>query len=571
MQESNPQLAWLQQFSAQSQKQLQQLMSSNGMNQEVTRQLTEAWQTLMQHNLDNPLHWWQSLGQLQQKQLQLWQQWLTGEGASSKDKRFQDKSWQEQPIFDYIKQSYLLTANFYDELTADAPLEPRQKQLLNFYTRQFVDAMSPSNFAHTNPEVIQAALESKGQTLLDGMQNLLNDLEKGRISMTDESAFELGSNLAVTPGEVIFQNDLIQVIEYRPSTAEVSERPLLIVPPCINKFYILDLQPDNSFVKFCVDQGQHTFLISWANPTAEQRHLSWEDYLERGIFKAIEVVQAVHPGDAKLNAVAWCVGGTLLASAMAVMAVRGDERIGSATFLTTLTDFSDPGELSVFIDQEQIKHLEQRVQEQGVLSGRDLAATFNLLRANDLIWSYVVNNYLKGKQPAAFDILYWNSDPTNLAADMYSFYINNMYLQNKLVQPGGLQLCGEAVDLSKIKQPCYFLSTIDDHIAPWKTTYKGASHFGGNVEFILGASGHVAGVINPASKNRRHFWTNANRDQDAEKWLASAEQQPGSWWNHWKTWLKRRAGKNIPAPSQPGNEQYPALEAAPGSYVKVRL
>ncbi|WP_110187765.1 PHA/PHB synthase family protein [Pokkaliibacter plantistimulans] len=566
--------AWLQNFSEQSRKQIQQLLGAG--QDEILKQYYESWQHFLQSSMDDPGRWWKTLVEYQQKQLNLWHQAMTGKkdattSGSASDKRFQDKQWNEHPVFDSIKQSYLLMTSLFEEMTDKAEMDSKQKQTLKFYTRQFLDAISPSNFFMTNPEIMQLAVETKGQSLIDGLENLLSDLEKGRISMTDEQAFTLGENIAVTPGKVVFQNELMQLIEYAPSTEKVYERPTLIIPPCINKYYILDLQPDNSFVKFCVDSGQHTFLISWCNPSAAQSHLNWDDYLQEGVFKALEVVQNIHGTPAKVNAVAWCIGGTLLASALAVMEKKKDRRVGSATFLTTLTEFSEPGELGVFISPEQVEALIEKVNGAGYLSGKDLSTTFNMLRANDLIWSYVVNNYLKGKQPPPFDILYWNSDPTNLPASMYSFYLRKLYLENCLIQPDALTLCGEPVDLSKISIPCYFLSTAEDHIAPWKSTYKGARHFGGQPEFVLGASGHVAGVINPISKNRRHYWTNSNLPDTADEWLANATQEPGSWWGHWQQWLKRRAGKQIEAPDSPGNSSYPPLESAPGSFVTTRL
>jgi polyhydroxyalkanoate synthase len=351
------------------------------------------------------------------------------------------------------------------EMAHNANLSPQEQQKLEFYTRQYVDALSPTNFAITNPEVLQQALETKGESLVNGLKNLLGDIEKGRISMTDESSFELGKNLATTEGAVVFQNDIFQLIHYKPLTEQVYERPTLIVPPSINKFYILDLQQDNSFVRYCLEQGQDVYLISWTNPGAEQRDLSWDDYVGDGILKALEVTKSIS-GQEKVNTVSWCVGGTLMASALAVLANRKDNSVGSCTFLTTLIDFSNPGDLCVYIDQYQVKQLESKVNSEGILHGRELATSFNMLRSNDLIWSYVVNNYLKGQTPPPFDILYWNSDPTNLPAAMYTYYINNMYLENKLVEPDGLTICGEPIDLRKVKTPCYFLSTMEDHIAP---------------------------------------------------------------------------------------------------------
>jgi polyhydroxyalkanoate synthase len=422
----------------------------------------------------------------------------------------------------------------------------------------------------TNPEVLQQALETKGQSLVDGMKNLLGDVDKGRISMTDESAFVLGENIATSKGSVVFENEMFQLIQYNPTTEETFTRPTLIVPPCINKFYILDLQESNSYVKYCVDQGQTTFLISWLNPTIEQGDISWDDYVEKGIIKASQVVKEITEAD-KVNGVAWCVGGTLLTTALAVLAARKDTTFASATFFTTLLDFTDPGDLCVFIDEQQVKKLEDKVTNQGYLSGRELATSFNMLRSNDLIWSYVVNNYLKGKTPPPFDILYWNSDSTNLPANMYTFYVNNMYLENNLTKKDALTICGEKIDLGKIKIPCYFLSTIEDHIAPWGGTFKGTELLKGKNEFVLGASGHVAGVINPASKNRRNYWINGEQGKSEDHWLETAERQEGSWWPHWANWLKARAGKKVAAPAATGNDTYKEIEPAPGRFVSVRI
>lgn len=536
---------------------------------------TKSWTELAQRSWEDPSTWVKAISDYQQSQLNLWRNMMTGNMTAIAapppgDRRFQADEWSENPVFDYIKQSYLLTSQLMSEMAANAKLSDSEQKKLEFYTQQYVDALSPTNFAATNPEVLHQALETKGQSLIDGMKNLLTDMEKGRISMTDESAFELGVNLAKTEGAVVFENEMLQLIHYKPTQAQVFEKPTLIIPPCINKFFILDLQEHNSYVKYCVEQGQNTFLISWVNPTQEQSHLSWDDYIESGILKAVEAVKSIADVN-KINTVSWCVGGTLTATALAVMANRKDTSIASATFLTTLTDFTDPGDIGVFVDEQQVDQLLDKVNEAGCLNGRDLAASFNMLRSNDLIWSYVVNNYLKGQTPPPFDILYWNSDSTNLPAEMYSFYMKNMYLENNLSKKNALTVCGEQIDLSKIKIPTYFLSTIEDHIAPWKGTFKGTELFKGQNEFVLGASGHVAGVINPASKNRRNYWTGGEQDKGAEHWFDTAERQEGSWWTHWNEWLKRRAGKKVDAPKTLGNAKFKPMEAAPGRYVKARI
>ncbi len=483
------------------------------------------------------------------------------------DRRFQSEEWSKNPVFNYIKESYLMTSQMIQKTAQNANLDPQKQKKLEFYTQQYIDALSPSNFFATNPEAIQNAIDTKGQSLMDGMQNLKKDMDKGRISMTDETAFTLGENIATTEGSVIFQNELMQLIQYSPATDTVAERPILIIPPCINKFYILDLQPHNSFVKYAVDQGNTVFLISWVNATPEQRHLSWDNYVESGVLKALEVVKAV-TSSKRVNCVSWCVGGTITASALAVLAARKDNTVSSATFLTTLTDFEDPGEIEVFLDDPDT--VLGDVDAAGVLDGKNLATVFNMLRSNDLIWSNVVNSYLKGKSPAPFDILYWNSDPTSLPADMYTYYLTNMYQQNNLIKPDCLTICGEKINLGKITAPCYFLSTIDDHIAPWKSTFA-ATEIIPNVEFVLGGSGHVAGVINPASKNRRNHWIKGETGKGTDHWLETAKNVQGTWWNHWAPWIKKRAGKQVDAPKAVGNKDYPILEPAPGSFVKTRI
>ena len=421
----------------------------------------------------------------------------------------------------------------------------------------------------TNPEVLKETLESKGQNLINGLENLLEDIDKGRISMTDESAFELGKNLATTPGSVVFQNELFQLVQFKPLTEKVNDRPVLIIPPCINKYYVLDLSEHNSYVRYCLEQGNNVFIISWRNPDETLGNKTWDDYLDEGTIPAIDAVRKI-TGAKKINGVAWCIGGTMLATTMAVLAAKRKKPFASATFFTTLLDFSDPGELGVFIDEYQVKQHEDKLKEGGVMPGKQLATTFAMLRANDLIWNYVVNNYLKGKTSPPFDILYWNGDSTNMTSAMFTWYLRNMYLDNKLIEPGGLELCGIPVDLGKIDCPVYCLSAIEDHIAPWKTTFTTTELLKGPLEFVLGASGHIAGVINPANKNKRNFWINGETGQGADHWLETAESVPGSWWTHWDQWLKSQGGKEIPAPEQVGNKDYPEIEAAPGAYVLAK-
>ena len=570
---SNPQ-EFVDYVNKETQKVLEMFSATGG--DDIMSSFTQSWTELATRSWEDPSVWVRAIADYQTSQLNLWRNLLTGNAAQNPvvepargDRRFAADEWSQNPVFDYIKQSYLLTSNLLNEMASNANLNDNQQKQLEFYTQQYIDAMSPTNFAVTNPEVLQQALETKGESLVNGLKNLLGDIDKGRISMTDESAFTLGENLATTEGSVIFENDMFQLLHYKPTCEQIAERPTLIVPPCINKFYILDLQPHNSFVKYCVDQGQNTFLVSWKNPSVDESHISWDDYVGNGVLKAVEVVNTV-AGTDKLNAVAWCIGGTILSTSLAVLAARKQNPVASATFLTTLTDFTDPGDLCVFLDDQQIKRMESKISNDGVLHGRELATAFSMLRSNDLIWSYVVNNYLKGQTPPPFDILYWNSDPTNLPATMYNFYIKNMYQENKLTQKDALTICGEKIDLGRIKIPVYFLSTVEDHIAPWKGTFLGTDLFKGNIEFVLGASGHVAGVINPASKNRRHYWTKGEMGQGSDHWLETAEKQEGSWWGHWAEWVKRRGGKKVDAPATLGNAEYTEIEPAPGRYVTSR-
>ncbi|MEH6651280.1 MAG: class I poly(R)-hydroxyalkanoic acid synthase [Motiliproteus sp.] len=547
-------------------------MLGGKVGEEYLNNLNSAWSQLLSKPTD-PQGWMDAISEYQTSSLQFWSTLITGGSdlsgtPATGDRRFKSDEWSSSPVFNYIKESYLIASQLLNKAASNANLDEKGQKKLEFYTQQYIDAMSPSNFAATNPEVIQQAIETKGQSLIDGLQNLMGDLDKGRISMTDESAFVLGENIATTPGEVVFQNEIFQLIHYKPTCDKVAERPVLIIPPCINKFYIMDLQPGNSFVKYSVEQGQNTFLISWVNAGKEHGHLGWDDYVESGVLQAIEALKEIS-GSSKVNAVAWCIGGTILSASLAVMAARKDNSVASATFLTALTDFSEPGDIGVFVDEEQISKITKKVDEEGFQSGKNLSNAFNMLRSNDLIWSYVVNNYLKGQSPVPFDLLYWNSDPTNMPAKFYSYYMTNMYLENNLAKPGKLNICGVPIDLTKIKVPCYFLSCVDDHIAPWKTTFKGTELLK-QCEFVLGASGHIAGVINPVSKDRRHYWIDGELGDTAEKWQETAQRQEGSWWKHWSVWLKKRGGKQVAAPESLGSDTYKPIEAAPGSYVAKR-
>ncbi len=490
------------------------------------------------------------------------------------DRRFRDDAWDECPWFDFIKQAYLIAARgIQDTVEGIQGLDEQTARKVSFYTRQFVDALAPTNFVATNPEVLRECVETGGQSLLDGLRNLMQDLERGGgrldIRMTDLEAFELGKNVAVTPGKVVYQNEMMQLVQYAPSGGDVLRRPLLIVPPWINKFYILDLRPRNSFIKWAVDQGHTVFVISWVNPTEAYADTGFEDYLTGGPLAALDAIEQA-TGEREVNGLGYCLGGTLLATTLAYLAARGEERIRSATFFTTLLDFAQPGELEVFLDDEQISALERRMNRSGYLDGAEMATTFSMLRANDLIWSFVVNNYLLGKEPFPFDLLYWNSDSTRMPARMHSFYLRNMYQRNLLREPGGLRLAGEGIDLGRVTVPTYFLSAMEDHIAPWQSTYAGSRLFANPARFVLGGSGHIAGVINPPAAAKYGYWINAEAKPDAEAWLQGAHQHPGSWWPDWQAWVQVLDPARVPA-RVPGDGALEVLEDAPGSYVKYRL
>ena len=494
--------------------------------------------------------------------------------APSSDRRFKDDAWKENEVFDFIKQSYLLSARFVQDVVTQVDgLEPKTAQKVDFYARQFVDAMSPSNFLLTNPEVLRKTAESGGENLLKGLNNLLSDLERGKgrlhIKMTDMDAFKLGENIGVSPGKVVYQNDLMQLIQYTPTTEKVLKRPLLIAPPWINKFYILDLRARNSFVRWAVSQGHTVFMISWVNPDEKLAEKRFDDYMIEGYLAALDAIEAA-TGEREVNAIGYCLGGTLLAATLAYMAANGDQRIKTATFFVTMMDFKEAGELGVFIDEEQLTALEEKMSKRGYLEGSDMATTFNMLRANDLIWSFVVNNYLLGNDPFPFDLLYWNADSTRMPAAMHSFYLRKMYQENLLCQPRGITLAGTPIDLRKIKTPAYFLSTREDHIAPWKSTYRGTQLLGGPKRFVLAASGHIAGVVNPPDSGKYSHWINDALPPEPEAWLAGGTEMAGSWWLDWHRWIMSFDKRQVPA-RQPGDGKLAVIEDAPGSYVKVRL
>ncbi|MFT5116274.1 MAG: polyhydroxyalkanoate synthase, partial [Parasphingorhabdus sp.] len=491
------------------------------------------------------------------------------------DRRFRSEKWNDGSVFDFIKQSYLLTSRYLEEsVGAVQGLDDKRAHQLRFYTRQYVDAMSPSNFAMTNPDVIDKTMETGGQNLVDGISNLVEDLKKGdgklRISMTDTDAFELGKNVATTPGDVVFQNELMQLIQYRPTTGKVHKRPILIMPPWINKYYILDLQPENSLIRWLVSEGHTVFVVSWVNPDESLSDQGFEDYLLKGPVAALDAIELA-TGEDSINIVGYCLGGTLLAALLAYNKAIGDERIKSATFFTSMIDFSEPGDLAVYIDEMQLASLEKKMDEKGYLEGSDMASAFNMLKANDLIWSFVISNYLMGHEPKAFDLLYWNSDSTRMPARMHKEYLRNMYLENKFKEPGGMVLNGVPIDVSTIDTPAYFLSANEDHIAPWKTTYLGARLFSGSVKFVVGGSGHIAGVINPVDSSKYGYWTRTGKlAETADDWMNSAKKNDGSWWADWSRWIKRHAGAAVAA-RPTGSGGLEVIEAAPGSYASLRL
>nr|WP_302474119.1 class I poly(R)-hydroxyalkanoic acid synthase [Roseococcus sp. MDT2-1-1] len=525
---------------------------------------------------------------LMQAQIGFWQDYLTLWNSTARrmlgeqvapvisepkgDRRFKDDAWRENEVFDFIRQSYLLSARYFVNAVQGAEgLDPKTAQKVDFYTRQFVDAMSPANFLLTNPEVLRRTAETGGANLLKGLSNLLADLERGkgrlRIRMTDDTKFKVGENIAVTPGKVVFETPLMQLIQYSPTTETVLKRPLLILPPWINKFYILDLRPKNSFIRWAVEQGHTVFVCSWVNPDETLAEKGFEDYMTEGVLAALEAIEKA-TGEREVNAIGYCLGGTLLATTLAHMTARKDNRIKSATYFVTMTDFEEAGELGVFIDEEQLKSLEDKMQKRGFLEGAEMATTFNMLRANDLIWSFVVNNYLLGQDPFPFDLLYWNDDSTRMPARMHSFYLRRMYQQNDLVKPGEIELLGTKIDLRKIKVPSYMISTREDHIAPWKSTYRGTQIYGGPIRFVLAASGHIAGVVNPPDSGKYSHWVNEQLPPSPDDWLTGATEMAGSWWPDWQRWVTALNSERVPA-RVPGSGALPAIEDAPGRYVRV--
>jgi len=508
---------------------------------------------------------------------------LTASGQAAKpvikpekgDKRFRSEEWSKNQIFDYIKQSYLLTAKCINDSVADIDgLDETSHKKVDFYTKQFTDALSPTNFFWSNPDVLKRTFETKGENLVQGLEHLLEDLKDGHGKlnprMVPDGVFEVGKNVAATPGKVIFQNDLMQLLQYTPSTEKVYKKPLLITPPWINKFYILDLKKENSFIKWCVDQGYTVFVISWVNP--DERHIdkTFESYMSEGILAALDAIET-STGETEVTAIGYCIGGTLMSATLAYLAAIGEKRITACTFFAAQTDFEDAGDLLLFTDEEQVRMIEKSMEEAGFLEGRNMATTFNMLRSNDLIWSFVINNYLMGKEPFPFDLLFWNCDTTNMPPKMHSFYLRNMYQKNLLQKPGGLTLGGQPIDLSKVKIPIFVQASKEDHIAPYTSVFKATQLMSGPAEFMLAGSGHIAGVINHPDANKYQYWVNKSKKKykTAEDWLQDAEAHPGSWWPHWDKWLSKKSGPKVPA-RDPSKGKLKPIEDAPGSYVKVK-
>ena len=544
--------------------------------------MARSFQALMEKMMEDPARVMETQLELWKEYTNLWQanlQRMLGEESepviepAKGDRRFKDAEWNENPVFDYIKQSYLLASKYLYECVRDTEgLDQHTADKVDFYTRQYIDAVAPTNFAMSNPEVLRRTVETGGENLLEGLSNLLEDLERGkgklRVKMTDLDRFELGENVAVTPGKVVYQNELMQLLQYAPSTETVYKRPLLIIPPWINKYYILDLRPKNSFIKWAVDQGHTVFVISWVNPDESLAHKDFEDYMFEGPMAALDAIEQA-TGERECKVIGYCLGGSLLAAMLAYMAEKGDNRVKAATFFVSMTDFSEPGELGVFIDEEQLARMDEQMEKTGYFEGSAMAEAFNLLRANDLIWGFVVNNYLMGKDPFPFDLLYRNSDSTRMPSRMHSSYLHNFYEKNLLCKPNGISFDGIGIDLNNVETPAYFISTKEDHIAPWKSTYAGTQLLSGPVRFVLGMSGHIAGIVNPPSAKKYGYWTNDELPADYDEWFAGAEPHEGSWWLDWKKWVQRYNGKKVPA-RVPGEGKLDVIEDAPGSFVKVR-
>lgn len=542
----------------------------------------EVWKAMSGLNLPVPV-----LSKLQTEYVHqaadLWNQnlqSLQGDGKPSVplDRRFAGQEWMSNPAAAYLAQMYLLNARTLLQMAESVEGDEKTRQRIRFAVQQWIDAASPSNYLALNPEAQRKALETKGESISKGLKHLWNDIQQGHLSQTDESVFEVGRNVATTEGAVVYENELFQLIEYKPLTAKVHERPMLFVPPCINKYYILDLQPENSFIRYTVEQGHRTFVVSWRNPDDSLAKKTWDDYIEDAAIRAIAEVQDI-TGAKQIDTLGFCVGGTILATALAVLAARGQKPAASLTLLTTFLDFSDTGVLDLFVDEAAVQLREMTLGPASpgggsLLKGQELASTFSFLRPNDLVWNYVVGNYLKGETPPPFDLLYWNSDSTNLPGPMYCWYLRNTYLENNLVVPDKLTVCGEKIDLRRIDVPTYVYASREDHIVPWDGAYRNIAALPsakGKLRFVLGASGHIAGVINPPAKGKRSHWIGpATLPATSQEWFAKAQEHPGSWWPDWAAWLKPHAGKQIPAPKSYGNRSHKPIEAAPGRYVKQK-
>lgn len=503
----------------------------------------------------------------------LWTGLMSQRAPDLRDRRFSDPAWQSNPLHAFNAAAYLLNARYLNALAEAVEADAKTRRKIRFATQQAIDALSPKNFLATNPEAQQRLVETKGESLARGIMHMVSDLRKGHISQTDETAFEVGKNVATTEGAVVFENDVMQLLQYRPLTKDVHERPLLFIPPCINKFYILDLQPENSLIRYAVEQGHTVFVVSWVNPDASLGHLTWDDYVERGVIEAIDTALDIS-GQKQLNTLGFCVGGTLLSAALAALAARGRKPASSLTLLTTMLDFSDVGTIDVYVDEAQVLQREQSIGKGGVMPGRDFAAAFSSLRPNDLVWNYVESNYLKGEDPPPFDLLYWNSDSTNLPGPMFCYYLRNMYLENRLREPDALSVSGDPLDLGKVQTPAFIYASREDHIVPWLSAYATAGLINkgkrGANRFVLGASGHIAGVINPPAKKKRSYWVNDKLPASADDWMVGAVEHPGSWWTEWSDFLAKHAGKRVKAPARYGNARHKPIEPAPGRYVQVK-
>lgn len=553
------------------------ILTPGGDTMGATKTLAEAmapWTKAYNDLTQAQLKLYHSMTQPVQQMFEPWLKLIPGGEAFTKpltDKRFRGEAWSRDPRFEALARTYLATTEALFQALDAAPLEEREKAQWNFALRQITDAVSPANTLLTNPEAIDKALDTGGASLVDGAKLFAEDLAQGRISQTDMTAFEVGENVGTTKGSVVFRNDLFELIHYEATTEEVYATPLLIVPPCINKYYILDLQPANSFVGHAVAEGHNVFLVSWRNIDEGQGKKTWDDYVVEGVLKALEVTNSIAESE-QAQVLGFCIGGTLVASALAVAKARGKNPAVSLTLMTTLLDYTEPGEIGLLVSEDSVESQEQQIGNGGVFEGKELAQVFASLRANDLIWNYVSAGYLKGQAPPAFDLLFWNADSSNLPGPMYCWYIRNMYLENNLAKPGGTTQAGVKVDLGTVDVPAFVFAAKEDHIVPWPGAYKSAHLLGGETEFVLGASGHIAGVVNPPAKKKRNYWVGgAERIADPDEWFEKAESHPGSWWPAWYEWLEKRAGEKVPAPEQRGNDEYKPIEPAPGQYVKVKV